>query len=66
MKIDNLFVDITDYRFLSKLLEILSGEKILQSNDEYNDKKNKENIHKILSFLRTKVLYLMFFFHNGL
>lgn len=55
MKINDLFVDVTDYRILSKLLEVLSGEKILHSSDGCDEKENKQNIHKILSFLRTKV-----------
>jgi hypothetical protein len=50
-----LFVDLADGKYLMRLLEIISGEKLGKPNAGKMRVHKIENVNKCLAFLHTKV-----------
>lgn len=55
MHINDLFTDLCDGKFLMKLLEIISGEKIGRPNKGMLRVQKMENVNRALTFLMQKV-----------
>ena len=55
MQINDLFVDLADGKYLMRLLEIISGEKLGKPNAGKMRVHKIENVNKCLAFLHTKV-----------
>jgi spectrin beta len=51
-----LFVDLADGKYLMRLLEIISGEKLGKPNAGKMRVHKIENVNKCLAFLHTKVI----------
>ena len=58
LQINDLFVDLADGKYLMRLLEIISGEKLGKPNAGKMRVHKIENVNKCLAFLHTKVKYL--------
>ena len=54
-QINDLFVDLADGKYLMRLLEIISGEKLGKPNAGKMRVHKIENVNKCLAFLHTKV-----------
>ena len=62
MEIHDLFKDLADGKMLMKLLEIISGENLGKPNKGILRVQKAENLNRCLTFLRTKVPFLIVFF----
>lgn len=54
-QINDLFIDLADGKFLMRLLEIISGERLGKPNSGKMRVHKIENVNKCLAFLHTKV-----------
>ena len=55
MEINDLFTDLADGKYLMRLLEIISGERLGKPNSGKMRVHKIENVNKCLAFLHTKV-----------
>ena len=55
MQINDLFTDLADGKYLMRLLEIISGERLGKPNSGKMRVHKIENVNKCLAFLHTKV-----------
>jgi len=58
--IADLFVDLGDGKLLTKLLEIISGEKLGRPNKGMLRVQKLENVGRCLQFLQSKVSFVNF------
>lgn len=54
-QINDLFIDLADGKYLMRLLEIISGERLGKPNSGKMRVHKIENVNKCLAFLHTKV-----------
>ena len=55
-QINDLFIDLADGKYLMRLLEIISGERLGKPNSGKMRVHKIENVNKCLAFLHTKVV----------
>ena len=54
-QINDIFIDLADGKYLMRLLEIISGERLGKPNSGKMRVHKIENVNKCLAFLHTKV-----------
>ena len=55
LQVNDLFTDLADGKYLMRLLEIISGERLGKPNSGKMRVHKIENVNKCLAFLHTKV-----------
>ena len=65
MEINDLFTDLADGKYLMRLLEIISGERLGKPNSGKMRVHKIENVNKCLAFLHTKVQFSINFSLTG-